>query len=97
MKLVAQAASRIPIVNLPQPHNRDLWTVHLTILHITESIGIRGISDRNTVIKGYVSYRQMDFRPAKDRSRDPNSDSKLKRRVPNIPNLDGCHTLLLSM
>ena len=69
MKLVAQAALRIPIVNLPQSHNRDLWTVHLTILHITERIGIRGISDRNTVIKGYVSYRQMDFHPAKDRSR----------------------------
>ena len=35
MKLVAQAASRIPIVNLPQPHNRDLWTVHLTINFIS--------------------------------------------------------------
>ena len=43
MKLVAQAASRIPIVNLPQPHNRDLWTVHLTIIHIIESIGIREV------------------------------------------------------
>ena len=35
MKLVAQAASRIPIVNLLQPHNRDLWTVHLTINFIS--------------------------------------------------------------
>ena len=35
MKLVARAASRIPIANLPQPHNRDLWTVHLTINFIS--------------------------------------------------------------
>ena len=35
MKLVAQAASRIPIVNLPQPHNRDLWNIHLTINFIS--------------------------------------------------------------